>query len=231
MSAIAVIRHVAFEGPGSIADYAAEKGLRIDDYKLFEDTALPDPAQYRLVVIMGGPMGIYDDRDHPWLKAEREWLKVAVETGTPFLGICLGSQLLADSLGAKVYNNDLKEIGWFPVDATDGALTGFGLDEANRQFDAFHWHGDTFELPDGAAHLFSTPECTQQGFLHSSKILALQFHLEVTEASLSDMILHGLEELEPAPKIQSADAMREGLNRIPRCNRLMATFLDHLLAA
>ena len=125
----------------------------------------------------------------------------------PVLGICLGAQLIADVLGARVYANEHKEIGWFPVERADSA----GTTEVGRAFpeslEAFHWHGDTFDLPDGAVHLARSAICENQAFLHKGRVLALQFHLETTRETAEMLIENCRDELDGGPHVQSAEFM------------------------
>lgn len=181
-----VLRHVPFEGPGLIAEWAALRG-----YSLTESFALteefPDLDDVGLLVVMGGPMGANDDEAHPWLTAEKRYLASAVRaastedgtSGPAVLGVCLGAQLLAVASGGSVHRNPLREIGWYPV-----RLTGRGA--ADRIFSAFPeelvvglWHGDTFELPEGVSPTLSSEACRNQAFsLAGGRVVGLQFHLE-----------------------------------------------------
>src|SRR5262249_47695751 len=135
-----------------------------------------------LVVVLGGPMNIYEEDKFPWLIAEKKFIRQAIEEKLAVLGLCLGSQLIADVLGAKIYPNDEKEIGWFPVEVTEAALKHRLFSHWPNFFTPFHWHGDTFDLPEGAIHLARSQACRNQAFLYQDRVVGLQFHLEINLA-------------------------------------------------
>ena len=147
------LQHVPFEGLGSIANWVGQAGHNLTGSRLYAGEALPDPAALDWLIVMGGPMGVHDERHHPWLTREKQLIEQAIGQEKTVLGICLGAQLIADVLGARVYANEHREIGWFPVrrtsEAADCAL-GRVLPE---QVEVFHWHGDTFDLPAGGKRL------------------------------------------------------------------------------
>lgn len=178
-----VLQHIHCEGPGAIATWALGRGATISTTRLDRGDPLPDAASVDLLVIMGGPMNIYQDRDHPWLRGERDFIAAHVGAGRPAVGVCLGSQFLADALGARVVQNPHVEIGVFPVDFTAEARNRFPF--LPESLAVAHWHGDTFDLPAGAMRLASTPGCLNQGFLHGVNMLGLQFHPEVTRGDLA----------------------------------------------
>ena len=216
-----------FEGLGSIASWAKARRAQISCTRLFADEALPSTDKIDLLVVMGGPMGVYDERDYPWLVREKEFLKQAINTGTRVLGICLGAQLIADVLGARVYPNDQKEIGWFPIEGmqTPGKI-GPLLTRAGK---VFHWHGDTFDLPAGATHLAKSPACKNQAFSVGDQLLALQFHLETTRNAARALIDNCGHEIVDAPYIQPPHEILTDQREFERVNSLMAECLDLLL--
>ena len=191
---------------------------------------------------MGGPMGIYDHEEHPWLMAEKKIIRQAIDGGKTVLGICLGAQLIADVLGANVYPGPQKEIGWFPIQRADDA-PDFLPDELT----VFHWHGDTFEIPDGAIRLASSEACENQGFVYNDRVVALQFHMETTPESMEALIEncgHELPNVDDASSfvahaesnnsnvyIQTAEQMRAGLPNLKTINAAMTKLLDQLNAA
>ena len=216
-----------FEGLGSIASWAKARRAQISCTRLFADEALPSTDEIDLLVVLGGPMGVYDERDYPWLVREKEFLKQAINTGTRVLGICLGAQLIADVLGARVYPNDQKEIGWFPIEGMQApGKIGPLLTRAGK---VFHWHGDTFDLPAGATHLAKSPACKNQAFSVGDQILALQFHLETTRNAARALIDNCGHEIVDAPYIQPAHEILTDQRAFERINSLMAKCLDLLL--
>ncbi len=174
---ISVLQHAAFEGPGEIAQWAALRGHATHIHHLYRGDEFPMPDAFDLLVVMGGEMNIYQDRDYPWLRTERNLIRSALEQGKRVVGICLGSQLIADALGSRVHQNAEYEIGWLPLTFTDEGRDTFpGLPPTAT---VLHWHGDTFELPQGATRLAMSPGCAEQGFVIKKKCLGLQFHFEV----------------------------------------------------
>lgn len=182
------------------------------------------------LVVMGGPMNIYEEADYPWLKAEKMYIRQAIEAGKRVVGICLGAQLIADVLGGPVTRNVHKEIGWFPVELSPEAKrAGLGA-VLPWSFDAFHWHGDTFAIPPRALPLGHSEACANQGFLFDKRVLGLQFHMEMTEAGASELILHGEDELVSDTYIQDSAAMLADPQRFAAANHLLAQLLDYLAA-
>lgn len=222
------LQHVPFEGLGSIADWAKERCCLVTSTKFYQVDSLPKLEGIDLLLLMGGPMGIYDENQFPWLKSEKSFIKEAIESGIKIVGICLGAQLLADCLGARVFQNDVKEIGWFPVNKTPTAESTIFGELLPSQFDAFHWHGETFDLPPRAVHLAESKACQNQSFLVDDRILGLQFHLEVTEKSVSSLIENCSHELIDAPGIQKAEEMLSLSAHFPSVNKLMGQCLNAL---
>lgn len=198
-----VLQHEAGETPGAIADWAAARGHALATTRLDRGEPLPDAAAAEGLVIMGGPMNIYQDREHPWLAAERRFIEAHVSAGKPAVGICLGSQFLADALGARVHQNAHVEIGWFPVEFTADARARFPF--LPPALETLHWHGDTFELPVGATRLASSAACANQGFVFGDRVLALQFHPETKPPMVAHLVEAFAAELAPAPFVQPAD--------------------------
>lgn len=220
------LQHVPFEGLASIRDWIERGGHTVGCTRLYAGDGFPRPEAVDLLIVMGGPMGVHDVDDYPWLTAEKAFLRAVIDAGKRVLGICLGAQLIADVLGARVFPNRQKEIGWFPVTrCTDAESYPLGRLLPDT-FMAFHWHGDTFELPPGATHLAQSAACRHQAYAVGGRILGLQFHLETTPESARELIEHGGDELVDGPTIQSADEMLAGSARFSELNRLMFTLLD-----
>jgi len=148
--------------------------------ELDEGEPLPDWREFDAMVVMGGPMGACDDADHPWLVTERECIAAAVGAGTPFFGACLGSQLLAASLGGRVYTGETPEVGVLDVELTEAGLADPVFRDLPRSFPTLQWHSDSFELPAGAVRLASSPAYANQAYRVGSTAYAVQFHVEVT---------------------------------------------------
>ena len=221
------IQHVPYEGIGYIDEWIRENSCKLSVTKMYEEHILPDLDTFDILVIMGGPMGAYDENIHPWLRGEKEFIRRAIDAGKSVLGICLGSQLIADVLGARVYLAKEKEIGWWPVTFTDHfAQKLFGSEEKIPM--VFQWHGDTFDLPENTKLLASSDVCPNQAFLYKENVLALQFHFEATEESCNDIIDNGYDELSEGRYIQSKGNIISGFRHIPSSNRMLKTILDNL---
>jgi GMP synthase-like glutamine amidotransferase len=221
-------QHVPFEGLGTIEGWLTAHGFTPTGTRLYAGDSLPkiDPDDW--LIVMGGPMGVYDQDRHPWLKNEIALIGEAIASGTTVLGICLGAQLIAAALGAKVYPNSQKEIGWFPVTLTEEGRRSPLLRDFPATLPVFHWHGDTFDLPQGGTHLMTSPACVNQAFSYCDRVIGLQFHLEVTPASVSALIDHCGNELVHAPFIQAAAQLRAGADRFDPIHRQMTALLDRL---
>lgn len=183
MSTCLAIRHVAFEDLGSFGPALDSRGYDIRYLEAgWDDLGAVDGTAPDLLVVLGGPIGAYEEDLYPFLNDELKLIEARLKAGKPTLGICLGAQLMARALGAKVYGNGAKEIGWSPLD-----LTAAGRTSVLAPLEAtpvLHWHGDTFDLPDGAVNLASTPITRHQAFSWGKAALGLQFHIEATARGL-----------------------------------------------
>jgi GMP synthase-like glutamine amidotransferase len=179
---VLIIQHVRQEGPGLIAEIFSKKGWKLDIRIMDQPgTILPKTvADYKAVIILGGPMGAYEEQKYPYLYQVQELVRDAIERRIPILGICLGGQLIARALGATVKPNSIKEIGWYKIHLTEAGKKAFLFRDLPEEFWAFQWHGDTFELPEGAVLLAEGDTCTNQAFAYQECAWALQFHPEVT---------------------------------------------------
>jgi len=218
------IQHVAFEYPGSLIDWTAEHNHTISFTKIFESIAFPALTGFDMLVIMGGPMGVYEEEKYDWLKKEKPFIKSAIDAKKKVLGICLGAQFIADVLGAKVYPHTLKEIGWWPVEKVNNHPL---VQHLPQQFTTFHWHGDTFTLPEGAIHLFKSKGCEQQGFIYNNHVAGLQFHMEVKPDLLNGMTEHERRSLIPEGFVQSEQDIVAGIEKhIPFQKEFMTGFVE-----
>lgn len=202
---VRVLQHVPFEGLGGMAAWFDARGAHVEYTRLFESPVLPDPRSADMVVAMGGPMSVNDEQRYPWLSEEKAFLRCCIESGTPVLGVCLGAQLIAASLGARVFAGRHREIGWFPVEGVANGGEVFGFPERAT---VFHWHGETFELPPDAVHLARSAACEHQAFQIGRHVIGLQFHLETTPESAALLIEHCGDELGGGEYVQSEAALR-----------------------
>ena len=177
---VLVLQHIACEPPGVYEDVLRERAARITRVELDEGQPLPD-LSFDAIVAMGGPMSVNDEDEHPWLREEKRLIASAVRDGVPVWGACLGVQLLAASLGAKVYPGSEPEVGLLPVTLTDHGRADPVLGFLPFEVITLQWHGDTFDLPDGATLLASSAAYPNQAF-RVGNAYGVQFHLEVTPA-------------------------------------------------
>jgi GMP synthase-like glutamine amidotransferase len=198
------LQHVGFEGIGHIDTWLAASGCAVSCTRFFEDPALPAPDAFDLLVIMGGPMSVNDEVEYPWLAAEKRFIRATIEAGKAVLGICLGAQLIASALGSRVYRNPLPEIGWFPVAGSEGGQDNWRFPVSLQ---AYHWHGETFDLPAGAVLLASSQVCRHQAFQLGRRVVGLQCHLESTPTTVAELVEHCYGERQAGSFVQSADAM------------------------
>ncbi|MFA9290324.1 MAG: type 1 glutamine amidotransferase [Solirubrobacteraceae bacterium] len=223
------LQHVHFEDLGCIEQWILEKGHTQTYTKFYTDFVLPNHSSYDWLIILGGPMGVYQQEKYSWLVKEKEFIKQAIEQNKTVIGICLGSQLIASALGANVFVNNEKEIGWFPINASENLTNPLFNNQKN--YTVFHWHGDTFDLPQNAVLLASSNACTNQAFIYNNKVIGLQFHLEVTENSIQQMIEFGISELiTPENYIQTEKEILNNKNYLNSNNQRMFQLLNYLEA-
>ena len=223
------LQHVPFEDAAEIADWARARGHRLTATRLFAGELPPPPSAFDWLLVMGGPMNVYDEEAYPWLRAEKACIRESLERGTTVLGVCLGAQLLADALGARVTRNSEKEIGWHPVRLTAEARACPPLAAWPSEFTAFHWHGDTFATPPGAVGLAESEACANQAFAFGDRVFGLQFHIEYTTASIEAMLEACGDELVEGRYIQDRETMRAGgAEHLPPLRGMLYAFLDAL---
>lgn len=219
-----ILQHVYFEGPGAIADWLYARRADVNHVRLYAGHQLPDPHDVDLVVLMGGPMSVHDEELYPWLVDEKRFVREAIEAGVRVLGVCLGAQMIANALGAGVYRAPYKEIGWFPVMGRQ-VPDHFAFPE---RFMAFHWHGETFDLPAGAQLLASTDACPHQAFEIKGQVMGLQFHLEITPEDVGRLAHACWGDLAPGPYVQPSTELMGTPQLYSQARKLMEALLAHL---
>ena len=204
-------QHVSFESPGTIVEWAISNNHYISYTHFYEEGfSLPELANIDVLLILGGYMNVDEESKYPWLKVEKAYIKQAIVKGKKVIGICLGSQLISSVLGAKVYSGITKEIGFFPLNFAEEALFLPLFSHFKNPYTLFHWHGDTFDLPLGAQLIASSQTCKNQAYVINDNVLALQFHLEMNEQIIEQLLSHAGKELyEKGDYIQNIDTIRD----------------------
>lgn len=205
---LCVFQHVPFEGPARIADWARSRGHAVEVSRVDEDQ-LPAGDAFDALAVMGGPMSVKDERELPWLVAEKRAVHEAIDAGKPVLGVCLGAQMIAEVMGGRVRRNTHREIGFFTVERTEASAGSPLFAPLPSRFTALHWHGETFDLPTGAVHLGRSAGCENQAFSIGSA-LGLQFHIESTLESVGLLLKHCGGEINGGPFQQRPAALQRG---------------------
>lgn len=221
------LQHAEHEGLGSIGPWLARQGHRVTGTRLHRGEALPPAGAVDWLIVMGGPMNIYQHERHPWLVAEKSFINDVCVKNKKILGVCLGAQLLADVLGARITKNAWTEIGWFDIILTKEGCKSSLLQDFPATFEAFHWHGDTFSLPEGTLNLMKSDACVNQAFA-SGPWVGLQFHLEVRAQDARRWL--ALEAPATERYVQSAAEILRNPARFRDNNRLMGKLLGRLAA-
>ncbi len=224
---VQVLQHVPFEGLGSIHAWLDARGAAVEYVRFFAGE-IPDPVRrFDLVIVLGGPMSVHDTAVHPWLWGEQAYLHALCMEGRAVLGICLGAQLIARALGANVSAAHAREIGWWPI---AGEALGDGLVLPVQMY-VFQWHGETFALPAGGRRLASSTVCENQAFVYGSRVIGLQFHLEITPIGVEELVQHCGEELASGGEFVHGRRERAGAPALlyASSNALMEAVLQYLL--
>ena len=222
--------HVPYEGPGIMADWILEKGHRLEYTRFYEEEGLPEASEVDLLIIMGGPMNVFDFHMHAWMQEEIDWVGEFIRSGKPVLGICLGAQIVAAAMGEEVFPGPEKEIGWHNLQFLPslGELRIFKDLPVARK--VFHWHGDTFNIPKGAVQIARSQLFPNQGFIYEQRIVALQFHLEMTPEAVQGMVDNCGDELVEGKCIQSAGEILSETSYFENNQQVLFQILDYLCA-
>ena len=221
------LEHEPFEGLANIEVWAKNRGHTISRTLLFNNEELPELNDFDWLVIMGGSMNIYEEERYPWLREEKNFIAEAIAGKKIVLGVCLGSQLIADVLGGKVSKNKYTEIGWFPVSLTKDAKNSHVFSKFPGRFTAFHWHGDTFKIPPGAVRIAESEACANQIFEYG-RVLGLQFHIEYSVESINLMLKNCEDEIVDEKYIQAADEIASHISNVREINKLLNLLLDNI---
>lgn len=222
------LQHVPFEDIGSLLTDIQTKGHSLTTTHWYKDDLAPAIDSFDLLIVMGGPMGVYDDDIYPWLAPEKELIAKAIAAGKKVMGICLGAQLIACVLGAKVTRNAHREIGWFPLEINPNSNHPIASILADCK-NVFHWHGDTFALPPQAQLIASSQACANQAYVIDNQVYGFQFHLETTEKSASALIQHCAEDLDNSTYVQSAEEIMQAKENFIAINKSMSAIFNQWL--
>lgn len=225
-----ILQHADFEGPGYVFDWAKENNHSISFTKFFEAFSIPLPTDIDFLIILGGPMSIDEESKYPWLAGEKDYVFEMINKGKKVLGICFGSQLIADALGSEVFTMDEKEIGWFPIKKNSNTRNSW-VNSLPDDLVAFHWHGQTYDLPQGSERLFSSQATTNQGFSYKRKVYAVQLHLEIRSVDLNEMVKIMHDDLTEGKYVHTAnEIMGEKCHFAPN-KKALFSLLDHIAVA
>lgn len=228
---IHVLQHVPFETAANIGPWAKERGHTLSVSRLYSPHTLPAVEELDWLVVMGGPMGANDDDQYRWMNGEKCLIGEVIESGKPVLGICLGAQLIANVLGARVYPNPVKEIGWLDVNLMPSAVDSSLLTGLPQVFQPLHWHGDTFDLPSGCLHLAQSANCKNQAFQYGENVLGLQFHLEIGLQQAKELTDACAPELVPSKTVQRAEQILGNSAGFSSCETYLRAVLDNCARA
>jgi GMP synthase-like glutamine amidotransferase len=220
---VLILKHAEMEGPGLIEGCLSRREIPYQIVDLYKGIHLPKPEDFTHIVILGGPMNVYEEDRHPFLRHEDLFIKEAIQRGKSILGICLGAQLIAKALGGKVFKAPVQEIGWYDVSLTRMGYADPLFSRFPRTFSVFQWHEDTFDIPRGGKLIATSSPISHQAFRYGENVYSFQFHLEVTEA----MVREWMEALEEeSASISKTKILAETAIKIQTCIRRGIVFLE-----
>jgi len=223
------LQHVSFEHPANIIEWAHKKGHKLTGTHLYNYEAVPTMDQFDWLIIMGGPMNIYEEKKNPWLIYEKQFIKEAIESGKVVLGICLGAQLITDVLGGKVTKNPEGEIGFLPITFNDEAVKSPLFKNFPETSYVFQWHNDTFStLGKDATCIANSKACNHQAFIYKERVIGFQFHIESTKESIMSLIDTCGDEMTGGVYVQTKEQIDAGMGFLKIANSLMDDFLNQL---
>lgn len=223
------LQHVPFENPGYILEWAHKNGHTLTRTLMYTKEPLPRQESFDWLIVMGGPMNIYEEDTYSWLIEEKAFIKESIAHDKVIIGLCLGAQLIADVLGGLVTKNAQTEIGWFPVFFTDKARDNELFSFLPSNATVFQWHGDTFShLPMEVDVIATGSACQNQAFMYRDRIFGFQFHMENTRQIIESLILHCADEMSDGEYIQTPKELLAHPEYITQTNEWMETFLQRL---
>ncbi len=233
------LEHAPYEDPVYITKWLKDHNIRITSIKLFEGDSLPEISEVDLLIIMGGPMNIYEEEKYPWLPGEKKFIKDAISADIPILGICLGGQLIADVLRGKVTKASIPEYGWHMVNRLPDIELSFLREQATesspfpKSIMVFQWHQDTFRIPPGSLPLYGSERCQNQAFIYLDKVIGLQFHPEMDPKTIRDFLSLPctIKELELNGQLPVQSDILDKLDLCAHGNEFIAGVLEYLMSS
>ncbi|HLB43674.1 MAG TPA: glutamine amidotransferase [Gammaproteobacteria bacterium] len=227
-----VIRHVAFEDLGTFEEILKKNGYAIQYFEAgYDDLMVIYNSQPEMLIILGGPIGVYDHADYPFLKTETSILKIRIENDLPTLGICLGAQLIASALNSEVFNGGKKEIGWSGLNLTEEGKNNYFKYLDGSRTSVLHWHSDTFNLPSRARLQASTDIYDNQAFIYGKNVLALQFHPEITELGMEKWFIGHANEIASTDSVNVAQLRNDTKNYSHNLGQNSKMFFDEWISS
>lgn len=220
------LQHVECDGPGNIRQILKSRNHTQTSTRLYLDEAFPPMGDFDWLIILGGDMGVHDEDTFAWLSREKTFIKAAIKANKRILGICLGAQLIAHVLGAMVRKSQHQEIGWFPITPLAGIKETLLSDVITGSMQAFHWHQDTFDIPDGAIAIAESKACHHQGFVYGRRVVGLQFHLEITREAASDFLEDCGQSMKKGPYIQPSSEILSNGKGFAQSRGIMSAVLE-----
>lgn len=223
------IQHVEFEEPAELEKWIIEKGYKVTKSKMYNKDLFPNITDFDMLIVMGGPMGVHDTIKYPWLIREKEFIRRTITEKKIVIGICLGAQLIADVLNAKVYKNKYKEIGWFPVKKSRLLSKESIFSDFEKETNVFHWHGDTFDIPKGAKRIFSSNGCKNQAFQYGERVFGFQFHFEINEESILKLVENAATDITDDKFVQTDIMEKTNLPLIAEVGKTMDKIMNKIV--
>lgn len=213
---------------GTIQTWADNKGHTITTTNVYENQQFPDLDQFDLLIILGGLMSAYEEEKHPWIKMEKQFIKKAIDAGKGVLGVCLGAQMIADTIGSKTYPQGHLELGWWDVQFTESIKDIPVFKGLPTDLKLFQFHSDTYQLPPDATHLAKSKGCENQAFIYGDRVVGLQFHPEFTEAKIQEMVDLIEAEMADGPYAQHPEEFLGREDDLQKAQAFLFTLLDNL---
>lgn len=223
------LQHASFEGPAYFVTWASARNYPFSVTRLDTGESLPAAESVDVLVIMGGPMSVNEEKSYPWLITEKQFIRDVIKAGKKVVGVCLGAQMIASALGARVRKCHNKEIGWFPVYPAGEIESGLFREFPDDGVTVFHWHGETFEIPEGGRLIIGSKACPNQAFMISDQVIGMQFHLEATPDSTGQLLEACRDELDGSEYVQTEEEIVSGMAHCGSANRLLSSLMDSII--